>query len=301
MKQPIAKKKKKHGKYSTFTVTVSLSLALGILGLFGAILLHGEILNQYLKEHVELHVYLRSKLNVTSRIKLQKILGTKEYIRKINNVPQVKFISSEEAFNEFISRGQEDFRPILKDVNPLKSSLILNIDPNFTSVEQLKNISKQIEQSPEVAEVAFNEQLEVDLQAIQRNIGNIGLFLVLFAFIALAIILTLMNNTIRLALYSQRFLIRSMKLVGATDKFIRKPFLKRAISQGLLAGVIAAFLTFITLKGFYYQIPDLQNEQVSKNILLLLGLLPIIGASVSFLSSNWAINRYLRLSLDELY
>ncbi len=301
MPKSAPKKKKRHGSYSSLMVTVSLTLALGIIGLLGAILIHGGRLSSYLKEHVELHVYLRHNISESARLKVETILTNQPYVRQEDGKPQLTYISKEKAYKEFIAQGHEDFAPILEDINPLKPSFVIGIAPEYTPLEKLKGVKSEIEKLPEISEVAFNEQMEMDLQSIQHNIGKITLFLLIFASLALGIILALMNNTIRLALYSQRFLIRSMQLVGATPAFIRRPFLKRALIQGFLSGLVASTLTFIAIQALYSQIPDLKDVLVSQNIFILLGALPLVGAAVAFFSSNWAVGRYLSMTLDELY
>jgi cell division transport system permease protein len=162
----------------------------------------------------------------------------------------------------------------------------------------MKLIKQDVEKIPGVFEATYVENL---VEEINRNIYRISFVLLVFAALLLFTITILINNTIKLALFSQRFLIRSMQLVGATSWFIQKPFLMRSVWQGLLSGVLASILLFILLQYANTQIEELELLQVQEQIFMLLAGLCLMGPFVSLLSSYRSVNKYLQMSLDELY
>ena len=149
-----------------------------------------------------------------------------------------------------------------------------------------------------VFEVEYVENL---VQTINRNIAKIAMVLGGFAIILIVVVIVLINNTIKLALFSQRFLIRSMQLVGAKSSFIRKPFLLRSILHGVVGALLASSLLFILAEYAYSKISELQMLKDINLMMMLVGILVILGAIIGLISSMRSVNKYLKLSLDELY
>jgi cell division transport system permease protein len=206
------------------------------------------------------------------------------------------------AHKKFIDETGEDFTKIL-DVNPIRASIIIKINPDFSQLSQLKKLAAEIEGLSGIFEVDLNDKKESEVESIHRNIENISIFLGIFALISILTIIILINNTIKLALFSQRFLIRSMQLVGATSSFIQMPFLQRSSLHGFLGGVLSAGIIYGLLQLAYNNFQDFQSIYTDSfsNILILLGALPIFGVLIGLLSSYWAMNKYLKMSLDDLY
>jgi cell division transport system permease protein len=291
------RKKKKLGSYPYLSVVFRVTLALFVIGLFGLLLLHANRLTEIIRENVEMQVFLNRTVSENDRIQIQKTLAGKDYIASAEEQPQISFISKEEAAEAFIADTGEDFRQFLGE-NPLRDAYVIRISPEFQNSEELAKIRLDIERMSGVFEVTYVENL---VQSINENLTKVSLVLVGFAVLLLIIVVVLINNTIRLALFSQRFLIRSMQLVGATAGFIQRPFLSRSFLHGLLSGIFASLMLVVVLHYANQQIEDIEKLQEPVLILSLMGLLLLTGGLIGFASTYRAVKKYLGMSLDELY
>lgn len=289
-------RKKKLGSYPFISVLFSISMALFVLGLFAMLLLHANRLQKIIQENLEVQVFLDRNLSEANRIKISKTLAGKEYTAKKENKAQIHFISKDEAAKEFLDNPEEEIA-LLGD-NPLRDSYVLKLKPAYYVPDSLELIQADIQKQSGVYEVTYVKSL---VESLNENLAKIGLILLGFASLLFIVVIVLINNTIKLALFSQRFLIRSMQLVGATSRFIRKPFLIRAFLHGTLAGVIASVLLYALLQWTYSQVEDLQLLADLENSLLIFVALIIAGGLVGWFSTWRAMNKYLRMSLDELY
>ncbi len=175
---------------------------------------------------------------------------------------------------------------------------MLQIKPEFHQTSQLESIKNDIEGFSGVYEVVYAQSL---VESINQNLAKVGMILIGFAAILLLVVIILINNTIKLALFSQRFLIRSMQLVGATASFIQKPFLMRGSIYGVVSGLIAIALIYATLTTANANIQDLEQLQDNERLVILFGAILLLGILVGLLSTYRAIRKYLKMSLDELY
>lgn len=291
------RKKKKLGSYPYVSVVFSISLALFVIGLFGLLILHANRLTRIIKENIEIQVYLNRTISENDKIKIRKTLSNKDYIAVVNGQPQISFVSKEEAARDFIEETGEDFIQFLGE-NPLRDAYIINVKPENYTTEDLQKIRLDIERISGVFEVTYVESL---INSINKNVTKISIVLVSFAALLVIIVAILINNTIRLALFSQRFLIRSMQLVGATRRFIKKPFLIRSFMHGILGGVFASFLLLLILNYANQQIEDIEKLQEPSKIVILFVSLLVLGGFMGYLSTYRAVNKYLKMSLDELY
>lgn len=291
------KKKKKLGSYPVISAVFSNTLALLVMGLFGLLVLHANELRTLIQENLELHIYLDKNLTEANRLKINTVLAGKEYTALKSNEPQIQFISKEQAAKYFFEESGEDAVKFLGE-NPLRDAFILKLKPAYYQPDSLIKVQQDIEAHNGVFEVTYVRNL---IESINENLAKIGLVLFGFVLILLVVVAILINNTIKLALFSQRFLIRSMQLVGATRGFIRGPFLFRSVWQGALSGMLAAGLLFLLLNWAYNQMADLQQLADQENMLILFGALILLGILISYLSTRRAINKYLKMSLDELY
>ena len=290
-------RKKKLGRYPQLMVIFSISLALFVIGLFGILLLHAAKLSDKVKENLEMQVYLDRNLTEMQLVRLKKTFSLKEYIAHQGSEPQVRFYSKEDGANDFIKGTGEDFLNFLGE-NPLRDAYILRINPEFAESEKLKKIKADLENIDGVFEVQYVENL---FNSINQNLRKASLILISFAGILILVVVVLINNTIKLALYSQRFLIRSMQLVGATGYFIQRPFLNRATVQGIVSGLLASIALMLLLQYAYYEFPDLLLLRDEKQLLLLMAFLIVLGSVIGFFSSYRAVKKYMRASLDDLY
>jgi cell division transport system permease protein len=288
-------KKKKLGSYPSVSVVLSITLALFVIGVFGALIIYSKELERVVRENVKIQVYLKSQLSDAQRSQIEKSLAGKAYVSARKEA--IQFISKEEAANQFIKETGEDFKQFLGE-NPLRDAYLVKITQDYHDAESLKKIKEDVEKISGVFEVYYVENV---IDSINKNVSKIGILLMSLAVLLLIIVVLLINNTLRLALFSQRFLIRSMQLVGAKRSFIQRPFLVRAGAHGLLAGLLATGLLMAALVTATRKVEDLALIQNNDRLLGLIALLLLLGILVAVASTFRAVSKYLKLSLDELY
>ena len=290
-------KKKENGlsktklRSSYLTVVVSLSLVLFLLGVLGFVLINARELSDYFRESLSFAVLLRDDAKEADIRMLQKDLDAKLYVKS------TEYVSKEEAAVKMKEDLGEDFVDFIGE-NPLPASIDVYLYAGYTSPDSVAKIEKYVLEYSFVKEVYYQKSL---LLLINENVRKISLFLLVISSFLFLIALTIINNTIRLSVYSRRFLIRTMQLVGATRAFIRKPFLMQSAFHGLLASLIAMSL----LMGLLYLIEKeffLMFSSGSMELLLLLGVsIMITGILISIISTFFSVNRYLSISEDKLY
>ncbi len=290
------KRKKKLGGYPAIGVIFSITLALLVIGLFGVLVLYSHELEHLVRGNIRMQVYLKSNLTENQRLQIENKLLSTKYISK-DNGHGLTFVSKEDAATKLIAETGEDFKKFLGE-NPLKDAYLVSIDPAYHSKPEMDKIKAEIGQMKGVFQAHYEEPL---INSLNKSIPKIELILLGLIVILLLAVILLINNTLRLALFSQRFLIRSMQLVGAKKWFVLRPFLFRAAIYGLLAGVIASFLLWSLSDYSLNKIEDLRLLHDPGKFTNLMGLLCISGIALAVLSTLFAIQRYLRMSLDELY
>jgi cell division transport system permease protein len=297
MRPPANPSTSKLGSFPIFNVIFSTMLALLVMGLFGLLLIHANKLTKTVQENVTVQVFLNKNVTEDDMIRIDQFLSQQPYILQQEGIPQLIFISKREAAESVIKETGEDFIEILQD-NPLRDSYVFHVEPHFQDAKNLQTIKKEIADIQGVFEVSYLENL---VATINKNVRHISMILIFFTVILLVVVIILINNTIKLALYSQRFLIRSMNLVGATASFIRNPFLVRAIVIGLLAGTMADLLLLSLLYYANLQIDSLPTLQQPIKIFMLLAFIPFLGACITWAGTYQAVNKYLYLSLENLH
>ena len=288
-------RKKTLGSYPYVSVVFSITLALVVIGLFGLMLIYSNELERTVQQNVRIQVYLKNGLTDAQRRQIEKTLASRPFVPKLEK--PVQYISKDEAAKAFIQETGEDFKAFLGE-NPLRDAFLVNIDPEFHGKESMSKIKIEVERISGVFQVAYTESL---VESMNKNITQIGLASAGLALLLLITVVLLINNTLRLALFSQRFLIRSMQLVGARGWFIQRPFLFRAAFHGIVAGLIASGLLIALISFANNHIEDLALFENDRHILILFGTLMLMGIFVAVVSTWQAISRYLKLSLDELY
>jgi cell division transport system permease protein len=254
-------------------------------------------LTEIIRNNIEIQIYLDKDISDSNISRLRNILSNSEYILEDNGNPQIRFISDEEAAQKFIVDTGEDFTEFLGD-NPLHDALIISIKPEFQEIEKLDEIKKNVERLQGVYEVVYMESL---ITSINKNTAKISFILIGIMAVMLIIVYILINNTIKLALFSQRFLIRSMQLVGAKSSFIQWPFLRRSIIYGLLSGVIASLVLYNILIYANEKIDGLAELQNNFELIFVFISISVLGGVIGFFSTFRSVKRYLKMSLDELY
>ena len=291
------RKKTKLGSYKFISVLFSTTLSLFIVGLFGVIVIQAKTLTSIIRENIEIQIFLNTNISEENNKRIGELLKSKPYVLEKEEGKVISYVSREEAAATFLIDTGEDFTKFLDD-NPLRDSYTFSIKEEFQTAEQIGEIVEEMESLDGVFEVTYMNDL---VESINQNLMKVSMVLGAFILILIVTVIMLINNTIRLALYSQRFLIRSMQLVGATKGFIRKPFLTRSFGYGALAGVLASALLLGLIEYAKSNVDGfnlLQNQQL---LLLLFAGLVIFGAFLSLFSTLRSVNKYLNMSLDELY
>ena len=291
------RQKRKLGSFPFLSVIFSITLSLVVMGIFGVSFIYLKTLTSIVQSNVEIQVYLDKSIIDHDMKRLQKILTTRPYIRSGDAAENINFISKEMAAEVFIRDTGEDFTKFLGD-NPLRDAFSVKITNQYQSVDSLKAIEIDLRRLPGVYEVVFQESL---IASINKNLRKIGVLLLGMTLILLVAVIVLINNTIRIALFSQRFLIRSMQLVGATKGFIRWPFLKRSLIYGLVSGILASGIIFGIIQFAQHQIDDLDKLYAEEPLFILFAVLIFLGLLISYLSTLSSMRRYFKISLDELY
>lgn len=288
---------KKLGSYPFISVLLSITLALFVIGLFGVLVLYSQELGRLVRENIRIQVYLKTTIEQADQAALEKKIKASDFILKDSTRKPITFVSREEAAKQFIEDTGEDFQKFLGE-NPLRDAYLVSIDPAFHDKKKLGAIKTQLEKEKGVFQVYYVESL---IESVNRNVARIGLVLLGVASILLVVVVLLINNTLRLALFSQRFLIRSMQLVGATRSFIQAPFIFRSMLLGAGAAILASGLLWGLIRYGHNRIEELRMLENQSRLLILLASLLALGIFVAAVSTWRAVHRYLRLSLDELY
>jgi len=269
----------------------SITLVLLMLGVLGLIMVHAKNLSNYVKENIVLNIIVDEGAKEAEVLQFQKELNANPAVK------QTQYVNKELAARNLTQDLGEDFVNFL-GYNPLLSTVDVYLKADYANNKSIDALKANISKNPVVKEVIYQSSL---IDMVNQNINTIGLIVLGFAAILLVISIALINNTIRLAIFSQRFIIKSMQLVGATKNFIRKPY----ILVAMLHGLIASFIAVIILLGllFYAQkeIPEIVILRNYTEFGIVLLFLVGIGIFITAISTTFAVNRYLRLKIYDLY
>jgi cell division transport system permease protein len=268
-----------------------IAMVLLMIGLLGLILVHANNLSRYVKENIVLNLFMDDSAHETDVLQLQKQLDANLMVK------QTQYVSKELAARNLQKDLGEDFVKFL-GYNPLSQSLDVYLKADYANNADIEKFKATLLKNPLVKEVKYQQSL---VDQMNSNLTSISLIILAFAGIFIILSVALINNTIRLAIYSQRFLIKSMQLVGATKGFIRKPFLLYGIWHGLLGALISVVILIGTLYLANKQIPDLIILQNYTEFgIVFLGIIGL-GIFISAFSTFLAVNKFLRLKIYDLY
>lgn len=285
---PLARKAARSSQVST---VVSISLVLFMLGILGLLVMHANRISSYVRENLELTVVLMPEIQEAQVKTLTDIL------QKSAAVKQVTFVSKEQAAEVMKQELGEDFVSFL-GYNPLLSSLSVRLNASFTDSKFVTDFKDKVSTYPGVKEVYFQQSL---IESVNQNIRMFSLVILGFSLLLALVAGALINNTIRIALYSKRLVIKSMRLVGATKGFILKPFVVNGILQGLMGSVIANALLSVLIWYSGREIPDLAAITDLAMVLQLMVAVMVIGMLISGVSTFVSVNRYLKRNSAELF
>ncbi|MBL7931216.1 MAG: hypothetical protein JNL60_04925 [Bacteroidia bacterium] len=282
---------RKNLRTSGVTVIISLSLVLFMLGALGLLIINANKLTTHFKENVGFQIYLRDTASSAQIDALIQELNKAQFTKSVN------LINKEEAAEKLKADLGEDFVSFLGS-NPLLNSLEVKLNADYANTDTLQIIEKDLLQKPYIKEVVYQKAM---INKLNKNTRALAFFMLIFSGALLIVAIALINNTIRLSIYSQRFLIRTMYLVGATRIFISKPFIFKGFRQGVIAGIIAGVLLagFLMLSTRF--IPDLLQLQDENVLLILFVGIILVGIIISAFSAFLAVLRYLHLKTSDLY
>ncbi|MBO6025003.1 MAG: permease-like cell division protein FtsX [Bacteroidales bacterium] len=291
MSEKSSSKRRMAGSY--FMSLMSIALVLFLLGIFALLMMHAQKLSNHFKENIGFEVVMNSNANEDNILKLQK---------KLDAMPAVKsteYITKDEAIRRLSEDLGEDFLQWLgNEENPLLPSIDVRFNAAYANPDSLNLIQAQLLKNKDVKEIYYHKSL---VNLINQNIRRIGLALMIASLVLLIIAITLIRNTIRLSIYSKRFLVRSMQLVGATPAYIRRPFIRRGITQGFFGALIADALLALLLYGLMQRLPELTFIQDYKIIACIFAGIIVLGILLGGLSTRSALRKYLNADVDQLY
>jgi len=273
------------------TAGISTTMVLFLLGLVVFFVLTANNLSVYIRENIAFSAILDDGMKETSIIKLQESLNKKNYVK------QTIYISKEQALKEQTEAMGTDPTEFIGH-NPFNASIEIKLNAGYTNPDSIKWIEKELMANKNILEINYPQNL---LDSVNKNLQKISLFLLGLAVLLSLISFSLINNTIRLTIYSKRFLIHTMKLVGAGWGFIRKPFITRNLWIGILSGAVAnAVLTSLAYTAVKYE-PELLAIISPENIMIVAASVMVFGIIITTLCAYISINKYLRMKISELY
>ena len=281
----------KRGKPSYFMSILGVTLVLCLFGIIGVITINSRKLITNLKESVEVHVFLRQNIKDTARENLQAYIAAQPYVK------EVTYTDKETAKKEWLKSGGEDFTEFI-DNSLLPTSIDFKLKAEYLDSAKLVSIKEDISRFYIVDEVRYPIAV---VGSMVSNFRTASLILLVIAIIISAMVIILIDNTIRLAMFSNRFLIKTMQMVGATRWYIARPLNLKAIGNGAISGVIATVIIYIMLliaESFFDGFKKLQDTQ---SFIILALVLILLGISITLFSTHRSVLKYLKMKLDELY
>ena len=276
---------------SSVSVIISLSLVLFVVGLLSLVLINAQKLSNYVKENIGFSIMIKEDIKEIELIEFNKILDAEDFTKS------TRFISKEQATKELEKDLGEDFVSFL-GYNPIMASIDVKLNSSYANNDSLQNISSRLEKSDIVYEVFYQKNL---IKKLNSNVGKISFFLICISLVLFFIAFALINNTIRLSVYSKRFIIKTMRLVGAENSFIQKPFLITGVYQGLYSAIFAIFMLIGSIQLIQNETATILNI----NDLQIIGLVFIVlfcsGIIISGTSTFFAVRKFIYLNEGELY
>ena len=276
---------------SYFSVIVSITLVLFLLGFFGFLVFSTKKLANHFKEQVTVTILIKDKAKSADIAQLQKTLSVASFVKSL------RFISKDEAAETFSKDIGEDFVSFI-GTNPLQNVIDLSLKADYAEPDRMAEIKRELEQNSFVSEVVYDQSL---VALIHENVNRIGLITLVFSALFTFVSVLLINASIRLSIYSKRFIIKTMQLVGATRSFIRRPFIRTNVRLGILSAFLAILLFYGALLAIVKSYPEF-SILLDNTILCIvfIGILAM-GILISWLSTYFATQRFLNLNTNDLY
>ena len=278
-------------KSSSMSIVISMSLVLFVLGILGFLLINANRLSNHVKQNIGFSVMIKEGVKNVDIMQLQKWIDSKPYSLETD------WVSKEDAAKELQEQLGEDFIAFL-GYNPLLESIDIKLKSSYANPDSLLILQQQLIKNDLIHEVFYQKDL---VEKINENVRKMSVFLLSFCILLFIISFTLINNTIRLTVYSKRFLIRTMKLVGATNKFIKGPFLSDSIYNGIYSSLLAICMLVAVFQLLQSDMPSFLNIQNFKSIGIIFACIFAVGILFTWLSTFFALRKYLRIKESEIY
>lgn len=291
----MGKRRKKTSRLSglqAVTLCISTALVLILLGLVVFSTLTGRNLSSYVKENLVVTMMLEREMSDTEAQTICKGLGNRPYIKQVN------FISKKSALDDATKQMGINPAEFTDGVNPFSSSIELTLWGNYANSDSLAWISKELKRYPKVAEINYQKDL---IDTVNRNLAKIGLAMLVLAILLTFVSFSLINNTVRLDIYARRFSIHTMKLVGASWGFIRRPFVRRAVCTGLLAALLANLFLAGCIYALYRYEPEILTVVTWREMAITAAAVVLFGIIITALCANISVNKFLKMKAGELY
>lgn len=282
----------KRSKPSYFMSILGVTIVLFFVGVFGWLLLNAKRYTDTLKENVKVQVYLRRNVTPTDVESLRNYLSAQPYTRSL------EYLDKETAKKRWLADGEADFQELL-DENPLPASFDLTLKNQYVQKDTIISIKADLEKQNLVVESVKYPAFVVEKMGSSVRVGLIVFVILAAIFCILSIVL--IDNTIRLAMYSNRFIIKTMQMVGATRGFISKPMNLRAIANGAISALLAIAVVYGLMVLSEYFLPELRTLRDNGKLALLFSFLILLGISISLFSTWRSVVKYLKMKLDDLY
>ena len=276
---------------SSASVIISLSLVLFVVGLLSLVLINVQKLSDYVKENIGFTIMLKDGRNDIETLKFQKILDASDFAKSTT------FTTKEQATADLKTDLGEDFVEFL-GYSPLLASIDVKLNAEYGNTDSLQIITNELSKNANVFEVYYQEDL---IDKLNSNVNRLSFFLLIFCVLLFFISFVLINNTIRLSVYSKRFVIRTMRLVGATNSFIQKPFLSKGIYQGIYSSLFAIFMLIGAIQLVQRDVANMFNIDDLKIIGIVFLLILASGLFISIFSTFFAVRKFIKLNENELY
>ena len=291
MKQAQEKHIKRRLRTSSLSTVLSISMVLLMLGSMSFIYVNSQRLTKYIKENIGITVILNDNAKAVDVLQFQKNLDANPVTKTTT------YVSKEEAATALTKELGEDFMQFLGH-NPLSNTIDIFMNSAYAESVTIEALGQEALKNEIVKEVKYQKDL---IDAINQNMNKLNLILICFCALLLIVSITLINNTIRLTVYSKRFIIRTMKLVGATNSFIRKPFVMTGLRQGVIAGLIGVLLMMLALFAVQKEMPELLQLQDIQTVIIIFSLLFVFGILISTFVTHFSVNKYLKIKEEKLY
>ena len=276
---------------SSASVVISLSLVLFVIGLLGLVLINAQRLSNYVKENIGFTIMLKEGVNEIEIMNFQKILDAADFAKSST------FVSKEQATKDLQNDLGEDFVSFL-GYSPLLASVDVKLNASYANTDSLAFIKAELNDYSVVHTIFYQENM---IDKLNSNVNRLSFFLLCFCLLLFVIAFALINNTIRLSVYSKRFLIRTMRLVGATNSFIQKPFLVKGIYQGIYSSIFAIFMLIGSIQLIQSETASMLNITDLKIIGFIFILIFIFGFFLSWISTFFAVRKFIKQNESELY